>query len=90
MASVKTKPTFVQQLVGGLKERLSTLGIPAKVAAEKIPGLDMYRVYVVAQKFKSMMHSERQDLVWRIAEEALSKRKEDLMRISMILTLEDK
>jgi hypothetical protein len=40
---------------------------------------------VVAAGFKKLWHSERQELVWRIANRALS-RDEDL-RISMILTL---
>jgi hypothetical protein len=42
-------------------------------------------VGVFSPQFKDLGHSERQNLVWRIAEKELSQ--EDQMRISMILTL---
>ena len=44
-----------------------------------------YRVTVVAPQFKALKHSERQSLVWRIAERVLSPNEQ--LRISMILTL---
>jgi hypothetical protein len=42
----------------------------------------MHRVFVPASKFKEMMHSERQDSVWRIVKEHLTP--DEQLRISMI------
>lgn len=86
MAPVKSPPDFVERLKDALVQTLRANGIPAKVAAEQVPTTKLYRIQVLAPKFKHMMHSERQSLVWRIAEQALSQ--EEMMRISTILTLE--
>ncbi len=50
-----------------------------------VPTTRLYRVAVLAPKFKELKHSERQNLVWRITERAISP--DEQMRISMILTL---
>jgi len=66
-------------------EGLAAVGIAAEVSVEAIPTTRLYRVLVLAPKFKALKHTERQNLVWRIAERALSP--DEQMRISMILTL---
>jgi hypothetical protein len=87
MAQVKTKkpPAFLDRLKGALMDALKANGIPAKVDAEPVPTTRLYRLAVLAPKFRVLKHSERQNIVWRIAERALSP--DEQMRISMILTL---
>lgn len=85
MPRVKRAPAFLTQLKTALVEGLSVGKIKAAVQAEAVPTTHLYRVTVVAPQFKALKHSERQSLVWRIAERALSP--EDQLRISMILTL---
>jgi hypothetical protein len=85
MANVKSDPAFLTQLKISLVDGLSVSKIKAEVHAEPVPTTHLYRVTVVAAQFKALKHSERQSLVWRIAERALSP--EDQLRISMILTL---
>lgn len=87
MAGVKTRkiPAFVDQLKTALIATLKASGIEAKVDVEPVPTTQLYRVAVLAPKFKELKHSERQSLVWRIAEQAISA--DQQMRISMILTL---
>ncbi len=86
MATLKSPPDFVDKLKEALVRELRKSGITAKVTTEPVPATKLYRFLVVAPKFKNLMHSERQDLVWRIAEQAVPR---ELMRISMILTLEN-
>jgi hypothetical protein len=87
MAAVKTRnePAFLARLKEALTDTLRANGIAAEVDTEPVPTTRLYRVAVLAPKFKRLRHSERQDLVWRIAERALSP--EEQMRVSMILTM---
>ena len=85
MAKLKAAPEFVDELKDALVEGLAAVGIAAEVSVEAIPTTRLYRVLVLAPKFKALKHTERQNLVWRIAERALSP--DEQMRISMILTL---
>lgn len=85
MAKLKNAPSFLGRLESALVDGLDANGIRAEVSAEPIRTTRLYRVAVLAPKFKVLKHSERQDLVWRIAERALSP--DEMMRISMILTL---
>jgi hypothetical protein len=85
MAKLKNPPSFVHRLETALMDDLGAIGIPAEVDAEPIATTRLYRVAVLATKFKKLKHYERQDLVWRIAQRALSP--DELLRISMILTL---
>ena len=85
MAKVTSLPAFVTQLKKALVDGLKASGIRAKVHTEPVPTTLLYRVTVVAPQFKAMKHSERQNLVWRIAERTLSP--DDQLRVSMILTL---
>ena len=85
MPSVKDKPVFLTHLTGTLVDTLKASGIKAHVKSQRVPGTKLYRVSVVSPQFKRMYHSERQSLVWRIADRAISP--DDQMRISMILTL---
>ena len=87
MANVKTAPAFLEQLKKAIVETLKVNGISAKVRTEPVPTTKLYRVAVFSPQFKQMRHSERQNLVWRIAEKAVSP--DEQMRISMILTLTD-
>lgn len=87
MAHVKIKnaPAFLDRLKAALLAALKANGIAAKVDIEPVRTTRLYRVAVRAPKFKELKHSERQSLVWRIAERAISPA--DQLRISMILTL---
>lgn len=85
MVGVKRPPSFLTQVSNTLVETLRANGIRAKVEAKRIPGTRVYRLAVLSPQFKAMKHFERQDLVWRIAEKAVSQ--ENQMRISTILTL---
>lgn len=85
MPKVKNAPAFLTQLKKALVDDLEVSKIKAEVYTEPVPTTLLYRVTVVAPQFKALKHSERQSLVWRIAERALSP--DDQLRISMILTL---
>lgn len=87
MAGVKAKPlpVFLKRLKSSIIDVLRGNGIAAKVDIIPVPTTRLYRVAVMAPKFKELKHSERQNLVWRITERALSP--DEQMRISMILTL---
>ena len=87
MAGLKTKrvPSFLTRLKSALVSTLGANGIRAEVDSEPVPTTRLYRVAVRAPKFEMLKHSERQNLVWRIAERAISP--DEQMRISMILTL---
>jgi len=87
MAGLKTKPlpAFIKRLKSAITDTLRDNGIAAQVDATPVPTTRLYRLAVLAPKFKELKHSERQSLVWRITERAISA--DEQMRISMILTL---
>lgn len=85
MAKVKSPPAFLEHMKTALVEKLKAGGIDAEVDTEHVPRTKLHRVLVVAPQFKSMPHYERQDLVWRIAEQTLSP--DEQLLVSMILTL---
>ena len=87
MVSVARKPMFLDQLKDALIRTLKANGIAAKVQTKPVEGTKLYRVAIVSPQFKALKHSERQSLVWRIAERALNP--DDQMRISMMLTLSE-
>ncbi len=85
MAKVKDRSSFLDRLETARTSSLGKNEITAKVDTEKVPTTKLYRVMVLAPKFKALKHSERQNLVWRIADSALSP--DEQLHISMILTL---
>lgn len=85
MAKIKELPGFLERLRGALVQSLKEVGIVATVNVEPIPTTRLFRVAVLAAKFEVLRPSERQDLVWRIAEQNCTA--EELLRISMIVTL---
>lgn len=85
MPKMKDKPFFLDRFTTALISSLRKNGIAAKVDTQKVPTTKLYRVIVLAPKFKALKHSERQNLVWRIADSALSP--DEQLHISMILTL---
>jgi len=82
---VKAPPSFLERLKTALISALAANDISAKVRTERVPTTKLYRLAVLAPKFKTLKHSERQNLVWRIADSALSP--DEQLHISMILTL---
>lgn len=84
MARIKT-PAYVRKLIEALQKSLAAAGIRAEIEAEPAPYTRFHRVYIVAPKFKALTPSERQDLVWRIAQQVLTP--EEQLRISMLLTV---
>ncbi len=85
MATMKTRSEYLTRLKKSLVDDLKAANIQAKVSTEPVPTTLLHRVTVIAAKFKALKHSERQSLVWRIAERTLSE--DEQLRISMILTL---
>ena len=81
----KKRPEFVSMLLEALQEGLKKGGIHADVESEAVPGTKLHRVFVISPNFRNVRQGERQDLVWRIADETLPP--EHKLRISMILTL---
>ena len=87
MANVKDPPVFLTQLKKALVDTLQANGLKATVKSTRVPTTKLYRLSVRSPQFKAMTPSERQNLVWRIADRAISR--DNQMRISMILTLTD-
>ena len=85
MPTVKNRPEFLARLTTALVDGLGAAGIAAQVNSEPVRTTKLHRVKVLAPKFKALKHTERQNLVWRIAEQTLSP--EEQLRISMIVTL---
>jgi len=86
MAKVnRRRPAYLTKLIDALETDLERAGLPAVVKSEPIPTTKLHRVTVLASKFKALPHSDRQSLVWRIADNALPFEKQIL--ISSILTL---
>ncbi len=85
MAKVKSLPAFLGRLESEMTQTLKINGIKAEIGIKPVPTTRLYRVYVIAPKFKNLKHTERQNLVWRIADRVLAP--DEQMRISMILTL---
>ena len=77
--------TFATRLKDELIQGLKAAGIDAAVVIEPVQGTKLHRVYVVADAFANLRPAERQDLVWRIAAQALSP--EEQLQISMIFTV---
>jgi len=80
-----TKPPFLTQLRNALVDDLAKAGIRAKVELEPVPTTRLHRVFVFAPEFQALKHSERQNLVWRIADRVLDG--DQQLLISMIITL---
>ena len=86
MAKVKHGQNgLARKLTNALAAGLKSAGIQADIDTEPVRLTHLLRVYVVAKNFQEMRPSERQDLVWRIVDQALTP--EEQLRISMILTL---
>lgn len=85
MAKVKRPPDHITKLMDALRDGLKQAGISALVDCEAIPTTKLHRVVVLAPKFKPLPHSDRQSLVWRIAENTLPF--EEQLLISSIYTL---
>ena len=86
MADVNGPPEFVLRLKDALAKNLRMVGIHrSKIEFESVPRTKLHRFVVLAKGFEGMGHTERQDLVWRIADRVLSK--DEQLCISMILTM---
>lgn len=85
MARATAGGTFAEKLKKALKTELKNVGIDSKVDYEKVPHTKLYRFIVLASGFQAMWHSERQSMVWRIAERTLSEPEQ--LQISGILTM---
>ncbi len=83
-SSVKSG-TFEKKLHQILTEGLKKSGIRSHIETQAIRMTKLYRVLIIASKFKNLRPSERQDLVWRIIGQHLQP--DDQLQISMIYTL---
>lgn len=77
--------TFATRLRDELIQGLKTAGVDATVSIERVQGTRLHRVFVVADAFAKLRPAERQDVVWRIADQALSP--DERLQISMIFTV---
>lgn len=59
-------------LINHLVENLKEAGIDTEVSVEPIRDTKLWRIILVSDGFNFMSHSERQGLVWRLAEKAPS------------------
>jgi hypothetical protein len=82
MAQTLRVPAYVEKVVHALQERIAD----AVVQIERVGRTHRYRLSVMARQFSKMDHPKRQNLVWDIAEKALSAKPKDLLKISMIIT----
>lgn len=71
MAKVKT-PGPIQHLITALHDGLKKAGIKAIIDSEKVPQTKLHRILVLADQFEQVPPSERQSLVWRIAQNVLT------------------
>jgi hypothetical protein len=87
--SAQTEPPprapFARRLEKHMEEQLAKAGLDADVIVEAVPSTKLHRVYVIAKEFEHLTHSERQDLVWRLANEVLTP--DEGILISIIYTL---
>jgi|GEM_PF-876663 len=74
-----------KRVKASLTEGLRAGGIEARIGLESVPGTKLWRVKVISPKFAKLRPSERQDLVWRILSDSLTR--EEQFQISMVLTL---
>jgi hypothetical protein len=78
-------PSHLTRFRAYLISELRKVGVQPQVSIEPVGRTKLHRLTVVAPEFEDMLHSERQSLVWRMADEAL--KAEEKFTISMILTL---
>lgn len=81
MAETLKLPPFVAKLISALSRKMPGSGTDV----QRVPGTNRYRIAIVWSGFPKRNVRKRQDSVWKIAEEVLGD--EELLRISMILTL---
>jgi hypothetical protein len=85
MKERKRIPNYLSAFLERLEADLKKAGIQADVDTESVRGTRLHRVMVVSPNFRNMRQGERQDLVWRIADNTLTP--EQQLRISMIITV---
>ncbi len=84
MKKLKFPDLIKNVLIDGLKSQR----IEAEVDSEPIRSTRMHRVIVLAKKFKQLHPRERQNLVWHIVDNKISR--EDQLSISSIVTVTPK
>ena len=77
---IVTQPHFVAPLEAALQSQL-----PGAAVTHEQVRRERYRFIVVSEEFGRMDHPERQQLVWKIAEEVVPKA--DLWNVAMIITM---
>jgi len=82
---VTVNRTFVDSLVTRFKTDLAKVGIRGSIYSKPIAGTKLHRIYVISADWKNLRPSERQDLVWRIADSQLQEEKR--LFIALIFTL---
>ena len=85
-SSVSPTRKLVKRFRDALVEDFRRLGLgEVEVQYELLSGTKLVRLYVIADKFNRLLHSERQRVVWRVADEVFTEAQ--CRKISMILTL---
>ncbi len=86
MSTLSSPPPFVDKLTEALNNGLKVAGIdPVDLDVEPVPQTKLYRFIALSPCFEQLKPSERQDLVWRIADGVLAR--DEQLCVSMILTL---
>jgi len=82
----RTPRGLIKRAIDAIQDGLTQMGISWNdVDWEKVQATKLHRIIVIASGFEHMPFTERQQVVWRIIERALSPK--DQLMISMILTL---
>jgi acid stress-induced BolA-like protein IbaG/YrbA len=85
MGEVTASDNFAERVRQILREDLRKSGLDVDVRIEPIPDTRLHRVIIVSQQIQQLGPAERQNLVWRIIGEHLTR--DEQLQISMILTL---
>ena len=78
-------PRWVDTLAEEVIDALKVVRMDCEFLWEPVPGTRLIRIYVISKGFKNLGFSERQSVLWRIAQGVLTE--SQLAKISMILTL---
>jgi acid stress-induced BolA-like protein IbaG/YrbA len=72
-------PSELKKLVAAIKKKF-----PGEVRVEKVNSKGRVRLEVISQKFTRMSQLKRQDTVWELVDQVLSR--EAILDVSLILT----
>ncbi|MBM3241055.1 hypothetical protein FJZ31_32630 [Candidatus Poribacteria bacterium] len=87
-AGTNTLETVRRKVISTLRRGLKAHGVNPKIHAESAVNGTKWRFSVISEDFAPWLHSERQDVIWRILRESLSA--EELLKVTIVLALTKK